>query len=120
MPDFTTRKACMLTVVFSLSCIGAPTEAASGPIPIKERITEAMAASRLCPNLRVNRRVFERVARKVGMDPTPGSKDMSALEQRVQRQVPRLLRFERWIICDLGKYNFGPDGATIKGLLKTR
>jgi hypothetical protein len=113
-------KGAIPTILLSLCCLALFSETASAAVPIRERLVEAVSSTRLCPSLSINRRVFDRVARKVGMDPTPGSKDMRLLEQQVARQVPRLLKFERGIICDIGKYNFGSDGEIIKGILKVR
>lgn len=105
---------------FALIVLVTAFEAARADVSVRERLVEAAAATRLCPDLKMNRRVFERVAAENGMDMTKGSMDMRAFEKKVDRQVPRLLKFDRWIICRIGAGNFGPKGEIVKNLLTVR
>lgn len=95
-------------------------DAATRPIPITQRLVEAVSTTRLCPNLHVNRVVFEQIARRQGMRVAPGSRDMRIFTQQVKAQVPRLLRFRRGIICGLGKADFGPNGLILRNLLRVQ
>jgi hypothetical protein len=95
-------------------------DASSLRVPIRQRLVEAVSTTRLCPNLHVNRAIFEQLARRQRMRITPGSRDMRIFEQEVEAQVPRLLRFHRGIICGLAKADFGPHGLIVRNLLRVQ
>lgn len=116
-PNIGLQRASITALAFSLVLAG-PASAARRPIPIEQRLVEAVSTTRLCPRLHVNQGVFERLARQYGMRTTPGSRDMRIFAQQVNAQVPHLMQFRRGVVCGLGKADFGPNGLIIRGLLR--
>lgn len=103
---------------FAAVMIMSSIEAADAAVSMKERLAEAMAATRICKNVSLNPKVFGKVARSAGLNVEDGSSDMKTLQRDAERKVQRFRKLDVRIICLVGETDFGPQGAIIRNLLR--
>jgi len=107
-----------LAAAIACIMIFSSTQSANAAVSTRERLAEALATTRLCKNVSLNQKTFNKAARKAGLDIQQGSSDMKMLEQGAEYKVQRLRKFDRRIICLLGETDFGPQGIAIRNLLR--